>query len=247
MSILRFTFHAFVLAALTFAPSSSSAEDLFRRGFDAYTIGAHDEAAQCFRELATNRPASGVLHNLGNAEWKRGQTGEAILAWERAQWLNPFAANTRANLRFARQTAQLPAPPLTWFEICSTWLPVNAWSWLAMGSFWMALALVMLPGIFSWRKADWHQAVAAAGFAVFLLTIPALIGVHSRARLGVIRAPDTALRLTPTREAQTLGKLPAGEVARLERARGPYVYVRTGNDAAGWVDRAQFGRISQAP
>jgi hypothetical protein len=185
-----------------------------------------------------------VLHNLGNAEWKRNQVGEAVLAWERAQWLDPFSANTRANLRFARQAAQLPAPQLTWFEICSTWLPVNAWAWLAAGSFWLAVALVMLPGILRWRKADWHQAVAAAGFAVFLLTMPALIGVHSRTQLGVVRSKDTLLRLTPTREAQTLGKLPAGEIVRLERTRGQYVYVRAGNDAAGWIEQAQFGRIS---
>ena len=240
-----FRFFLSLLATLAGLFPSFAATDLFRQGFDAYAAGANDEAALCFRELSTNRPAPGVFHNLGNAEWKRGQTGEAILAWERAQWLDPFGANTRANLRFARQTAQLPSPILAWYEICSTWLAVKVWAWLAMASFWLAITLVMLPGIFHWRKADWHQAVAAAGFAVFLLTIPALLGVHSRTNLGVIRAKDTPLRLTPTHEAQTLGKLPAGETARLERERGDYVYVRASNDAGGWVERTQFGRISE--
>ena len=243
---LRFTFCVFSLCAvLAGVTPSFAADDLFRQGFDAYAVGAHNEAALCFLDLSTNRPSPGVFHNLGNAEWKRGQTGEAILSWERAQWLDPFGVNTRANLRFARQTAQLPAPQLAWYEICSTWLPVKVWSWLAMASIWLAIALVMLPTIFHWRKADWHQAVAAAGFAIFLLTIPALIGVHARSNLGVIRVKDTPLRLTPTREAQVLGKLPAGEVARLERERGNYVYVRAGNDAGGWVERAQFGKISE--
>src|SRR5260370_26530131 len=50
-------------------------------------------------------------------------------------------------------------------SICSTWLPVNAWVWIACVSFWLAVALIMLPGILRWRKADWHQGLAAAGFA----------------------------------------------------------------------------------
>ncbi|MBI5388453.1 MAG: SH3 domain-containing protein [Verrucomicrobia bacterium] len=232
------------VAVAALALSSRASADTFREAFDAYAANAPEQSAALFRELATNQPSAGVLHNLGNAEWKSGQAGEAILAWERAQWLDPFNANARANLRYARQTAQLPSPQLAWYEMCSTWLPVNAWAWLAALSFWTALALVLLPGVLRWRKADWHQAVAAAGFAVFLLTIPALLGVHSRTKLGIIRAKDTPLRLTPTRDAQTLGRLPAGELVRLERERGGYVYVRGANDAAGWVERAQFGTIS---
>lgn len=216
----------------------------FQEAFTAYAAGGNDQAAALWAELATHHPSVGVFHNLGNSQWKRGETGEAILAWERAQWLDPGSANTRANLRYARHTAQLPSPQLAWFEVCSTWLPVNAWAWLAMLSFWLAATLVLLPGILHWRKADWHQAVAAAGFAVFLLTLPALLGVQTRSKLGIIRAKDTPLRLTATREAQTLGKLPAGEAVRLERERGGYVFVRAGSDAAGWIEQSQFGRIS---
>ena len=112
--VLRFAFYALISLLTLAALPSFAAVDLFRQGLDAYAVGAHDEAASSFRELSTNRPSSAVLHNLGNAEWKRGQTGEAILAWERAQWLDPFAPNTRANLRFARHVTQLPSPTLVW-------------------------------------------------------------------------------------------------------------------------------------
>ena len=238
-----FRFFPSLLAVLCLISQARAGDDLFRQGSEAYVGGAFEQAASCFRELATNQPSAGAFHNLGNAEWRSGQPGEAILAWERAQWLDPFGANTRANLRFARHVAQLSPPSLAWYEICSTWLPANVWPWLAAASFWLAIAMVMLPGLLRWRKADWHQAVAAAGFAVFLLTIPALVGVHTRALFGVIRAKETPLRLTPTREAQTLGKLPAGETVRFERERGGYLYVRAGSEAAGWVERAQCGRI----
>jgi tetratricopeptide (TPR) repeat protein len=231
------------VVSLAIPTSGVSFDELFHQGSQAYAAGGFEQAASAFREAVGLSPSSGALHNLGNAEWQVGRVGLALLAWERAQWLDPYSANTRANLRFARKSAQVDAPDLAWYEICSTWLPVDAWAWMAGASLWTAIMLVMLPGIFRWRKADWHQGLAAAGFAVFLLTVPAMIGVNSRSRLGVVLSRETPLRLTPTRDAQVLTKLPAGEMARLERKQGDYVYIRSGNDAAGWVDRSQFSRI----
>jgi tetratricopeptide (TPR) repeat protein len=233
------------LSACPCAGAGADVPPAFREGFEAYAAGAYDVAAKHFRDLAAQVPAAGTYHNLGNAEWKKGQVGEAILAWEKAQWLDPYGANTRANLRFARQKAQLPSPALAWYEICSTWLPSVVWATVASACLWLSVTLVLLPGILRWRKADWHHALSAACLAVFLLTLPALVGVSTRSRLGVVRAPDTPLRLTPTHEAQVLAKLPAGELARVENVRGDYVYVRTGSDAAGWVHKAQFGLLTQ--
>jgi len=235
------TLFAFFISAHWLA--ASPATELFRQGSEAYIAGGFEQSATLLREAVAARPAPGTLHNLGNAEWQCGRSGPAICSWERAQWLDPFNANTRANLRLARKAAQLDAPDLAWYEICSTWLPVNAWSWLACLSFWLAVAMVMLPGILRWRKADWHQGVAAAGFAIFLLAIPALAGVQTRSKIGVVLTKETPLRLTPTSEAQILTRLPAGESARLERERGQYVFIRT-SAAAGWIERAQLGLIA---
>ncbi len=217
----------------------------FQDGLQAYINGDYESAARTFQTVLSNAPASGVLHNLGNADWKCGRNGPAILAWERANWLEPFNANTLANLRFARKTAHLEAPNLSWYEICSTWLSSRAWAWLAMISFWGGLAMVMLPGNLRKRRTDWLQGVAAGAFAVFFICIPALAGIHTRSSLGVILTDQTPLRLTPTREAQILGKLQAGEIARLETARGNYLYIRAGNDFAGWIKRTEFGLISR--
>ncbi|MBI3878800.1 MAG: SH3 domain-containing protein [Verrucomicrobia bacterium] len=219
------------------------ADDSFREGAAAYAAADYARAAGKFREAASNAPSSATFHNLGNAEWKNGRTGAAVLAWERAQWLDPFTTNATASLRFARHTAQLESPRLAWHEGASTWLPVNAWPLLASLSAWLAVAALMLPPIFRARRRDWHQALAAASFAVFLATLPALAGVHARAKFGVVLATKTPLRLTPTREGQVITSLPAGETARLERERGGYVFIRAGNDAAGWVERERFGMI----
>lgn len=240
---LQFGLGCILFVVTTRCGAAIPGTDPFARGSQEFVAGHFAQAAELFRAAAAAAPSTGAWHNVGVAEWKAGNPGPAILAWERAQWLDPFNRNTASNLRYARRARQLDAPELAWHEICSTWLPVNWWPWLACFSFWLAISLMMLPGIFGWRKAGWQQGLAAACFAIFLLTIPALLGVHARAEFGVILPPDTPLRLTPTKDAQVLAKLPAGESARLERARGSYLYIRTPT-SSGWVGKSQFALVS---
>ena len=231
----------FLLAPLlALSAFASSPDALFRVGVAAYRAADYSLAAQAFRQSVTLQPASGALQALGNAEWQQRRTGDAILAWEQALWLDPFNESARQNLRFARKTAQLEAPDLAWYEVISAWLPVSWWAWIAGGSLWLAVAMVILPGILRQRKATWHQAVAALALMVFLLSIPALFGVQTRARIGFVLEKDTPLRLTPTLEAQAITRLAPGEPARLVRARGRYVLIQTGR-TLGWVERDQFG------
>ena len=228
------------------AAGASPAHALFQTGSAAYRAGDYSVAVTAFRQAAELRPASGTLQNLGSAEWQRGRTGPAILAWEQAVWLDPFNESARENLRYARKAAQLESPELPWYEVVSTWLPVNWWAWLAGSSLWLSVGLVFLPGIFRWPKRAWHQAVAAFGFAIFLLCVPAHFGVDTRSRIGFVLGKDTALRLTPTAEAQPVTRLAAGEPGRLERIRGGYLLIRTSR-ASGWVERSEFGLISRFP
>ncbi len=216
----------------------------FSAGREAYAAGRFEEAAAAFRRATRAGWSPGVLHNLGNAEWRLGNPGEAILAWERALWLSPRSRDARAGLRYARSVRRMQGPELTWYEVCSTWLPAPVWAWLASLSFWGAAAMAFLPGLRRWKKAEACQALAAAGVALWILTLPALAGVYTRSNLAVVRPPESALRLTPTREGQTVTRLRGGEVVRVLKSRGEYRRVRSGNDASGWLHRSEIGIVS---
>lgn len=213
----------------------------------AYASSDFAEAVYQLRELsAAGEWSRGSLHNLGNAEWKVNRPGYAVLAWERARAINPFDRNTTANLHFARTHAQLVVPEKPWFEQYSEWLPSSAWLWASSLSLWFGVGLLVLPRLLGTRRADWHQGVAALLLAIFLLAIPALVGLSTRRQMGVILAEETPLRLSPTREGEArdaLGKLAAGEVGRVEKTRGEYLYVRAEGDRAGWVHRTEFAKI----
>ena len=74
---------------LTFslAANAATSDSAFIAATEAYNAGDFERAAETFRQSARLRPASGTIQNLGLAEWQRGKTGYAILAWEQALWL----------------------------------------------------------------------------------------------------------------------------------------------------------------
>ena len=238
---MKTVFLYLLLATLAFAESP---DERFRNATSAMNSGDYGESAYQLRELVAERQFShGSLHNLGNAEWKVVRPGHAILAWERAQLANPHDKNTAANLAFARHTAELPIPTLAWHESYSALLAPNVWLLAASAGFWGGVFLLTLPRLLGTRRADWRQGVAALLFAAFLFTIPALFGLNRRGSLGVALGDDPALRLTPTREGEKLVELPAGTLARVEKTRGNFFYVRAEGDRAGWIHRDGFERI----
>lgn len=214
----------------------------FEQGVSATKAGDSRQAFEMFQESSALQPASGVLHDLGNAAWRIGKPGPAVLAWEQALWLDPRNENARISLRYARHSGDLEEPDLRWFEVCSSWLPADWWPWIAVGSFWSCVCLLVLPTVFRRHRRDGFQAAAAASAAVFLLCLPALAGLNSRAKLGFILPQEAPLRVTPTAEAQILTFLPSGEPARLERTHDDYSLIRT-RYSEGWVKGEELGLI----
>lgn len=215
----------------------------FFKGSKAYVAGELTDADIAWQRLITLSASPGLLHNFGNAEFKLGKLGPAILAWERARALDPSFRNTTANLRFARGQAGLTEPEWVWHEKYSALLAPDAWLWTATGAFWLAIALLALPPLLKRKRTAWTQGGAVVAIGVFLLTVPALVGIMSRGKVGVVLAAETILRLTPTKEGEMLGKLAEGELARVEKSRGEYVYVRGASDRAGWVRGEEFAKI----
>ena len=234
----------FALLLSFVALSLRAKADVFSEGVEDYRAGNFSQAATQFREAIARQPSSGAFQNLGNAEWQRKQIGHAVLAWEQSLWLNPFDRNARNNLKFARETAQLESPDLTWYEIASGWLPMNWWAWLTGISLWFSVGVLVLPGVFRWKKPAWQQASAALGLVIFLLCLPAHIGTMTRARIGFVLESETPLRLTPTTNGQIVTRLASGEPARQIRSQGRFAFVRT-RHTAGWIQKDSFRLLTE--
>lgn len=110
---------------------AASAEDAYRRGLEL--IGGSTDALAAFRRSADdwrrvidaggNGPAA--WFNLGNAELRAGELGEAIAAYRRAERLDPINDDIAANLAEARRRVAQPieadATDLTFANLNRWW------------------------------------------------------------------------------------------------------------------------------
>jgi hypothetical protein len=234
-----------VTAALSIcriSDAETTAVSLFQDGLNAARSGELEQAAKAFRNSSVQQPATGTLLDLGIVEWQRRQPGLAVVAWEQALWIDPSNKDARNNLEFARQTGQIESPELSWYEAVSTWLSARTWAWLATISLWLAAGMITLPHVLRWRKAGWHQALASLGLSIFLLTIPAHLGIFTRSQLGFVVEKNAQLLLTATHEAEPVASMTAGEPVRRVRERGDFVFVHTLR-GSGWLKRNQFALV----
>ena len=103
----------FILAATALAAPEGVArfERTFADAAKAYDENRLPEAIAGWQALADEGQAlPEVLFNLGNAYYRHGDLGEAILAYRRAQRLAPRDPDVRANLGFAAQSAGIELP-----------------------------------------------------------------------------------------------------------------------------------------
>jgi len=241
---MRRFFLLILMLAMSRAGSGRAAtNDFFASGITAIHNGNFLDAVGGFQKSVRQQPATGALVNLGLAEWQRGHAGAAILAWEQARWIDPFDERAAQNLKFARMAAQADEPQLKWFEAASVWLPPNAWLWIAGASWWLTVGALMLPGIFRWKKSGWLSALAALGFAVFLFSLTANVGVVSRTNIGFVLKKNAPLLLTPTRTGEIISTLNAGEPVRRQRTRGDYCFISSAN-GSGWIESKAFGLVA---
>ena len=96
--------------ALLLAKSPETAGDAMSIANQLYEAGQYAQAAQAYQQLVNQGYGDGALfYNLGNAHFKQGDYGRAILNYRRAQQLAPRDPDIETNLALAR--AQVYRPP----------------------------------------------------------------------------------------------------------------------------------------
>ena len=71
-------------------------------GVAAYRAGDYAAASEAFAAAVEQRADAATLYNLGNALYRQGELGRALVAWERARIANPRDAEINANLALVR-------------------------------------------------------------------------------------------------------------------------------------------------
>ena len=137
-SILFFWRIGLVAAALLWAglpvASVAAEKDGFARGNQFYAAGKYAESAAAYEaQVKRGEDSANLFYNLGDAYYRLGNRGRAILNYRRALALEPSHAEAAANLAFVGggrpANGGIGAPgveTLSWLTATAGWLAVAA-------------------------------------------------------------------------------------------------------------------------
>jgi tetratricopeptide (TPR) repeat protein len=209
-----------------------------------YDQGKYAEAKAGYEKLIeSGQLGANLYYDLGNAEFRLGSAGHAILDYERALVLNPRHPEARANLKLLRDKNGAKLLPVAWNEQIAASLAPEAWAIVAAVSGWLNLFLLVLILTSRRRENSWRWALLVFSAMVGSAAGIALASIARDQDRGVILAKQTEARLAPAESAGVAEALTAGSQVRVLSIRGPWVYCELPGAGRGWVPDDAVARV----
>src|SRR2546430_2165903 len=136
-------FWLFVTTSVFFLAGVSAADESgFAKANQAYSEGRFQEAADGYESLVqSGQWNANLFYDLGNAYYRLGNFGKAILNYERALALDPRHPEADANLRLARDEARAREVRRDWMERYASIGTAKQYTIAAAITFWFAIFL----------------------------------------------------------------------------------------------------------
>ena len=236
----------FFMAPLALAQGTVSPTEAMRVANQNYEAGDYAEAIEIYESIvAVGVQDSTLYYNLGNAYYKQGDLGRAILNYRRAQHLAPRDVDVSTNLTIARsqtldQLEQDNGLLTNFMEIAESWFTLTE-------ALILALLLWLLIGVFAVFAILLKRVRRVSLWIIAVLSLFLLVGIVSMANRyylqnttpsGVIVAQEVDVTSGPGTGEQYVVEfnLHAGaEVRLLESRPGWRNIALPGGNFQGWV------------
>ena len=230
------------------ANSGSSFVEQFFEANQAYKKHQFQQAIDVYLHLIENGPENGqVYYNLGNAYFRHGDLGKAILSYERARLLIPRDGDLAFNLSHARNQARDASIDLQKSSF-NDYLGLGSLNryeaffvFTLLNLLFFALLCIRL-----FKKAEWTYylsiflaiVIGIGGCAVALKW-----GVWAIDNRAVVLSEEMVVQAGPDSRDTVLFKLHAGTVVRVERTENDWTLLQLSEDKRGWNESNQLERI----
>ena len=247
---LFFILLAFSASVQASAVTATDPASIFREANIAYRASDYAKAASIYESLISRGKNAGVIYyNLGNAYFKQGQIGQAILQYERAKKMAPRDRDIAANLNFLRSLLEYRVEDkrnwylraldraLSFFtekEIGIAGLALGLLFWIS----W-AFSLYRQPDVpWGWRRKTFLILTLLAAFFWFLK------GFHDlRVHEAIVLKPQATVRYGPSYKDQVALRLGEGIKVRIAKQEGDWSRIVLANGDTGWIPKEEIGII----
>lgn len=237
------------LAIPAYCATEDTARLLILEGNARYSEEEFEEAIAEYEKVLSMGYESGPLYyNLGNAYFKHGELGRAILNYLRAAKLMPQEADLKANLNYARSLVKngRAAPGKNWFA----WLffaladsfSLDSITFVSMVLYFTLALLVVLaitragPGkIYLYINSALSIALI---ISLSLLAVKYKKEILQKEAVCVVERADS--KFEPSVSGTTFFTLSEGEPVTIVASKKDWVKIRRQDGKQGWIKRADI-------
>ena len=229
-------FFCIIFAITSSAFAQADAE--FAKANQEFAQGHFKEAISGYEALIrSGQWSANVFYDLGNAYFRTGDFGRAILNYERALTLERHHPEATANLQIARDEAHALEIQPSSLERYLQFASLNQYSIAAATAFWLAI-FAMFALIFKQRRSARAIAVSICCLLVFVVAVYAIFTLERGSKgqaLAVVTGKDVQARLATADTANSVLALPAGSEIKILSTRGDWIYAALPNNLRGWI------------
>ena len=241
----------FLSSVMGFAQAEKSGDPdyIFYKGNTLYEEGKYDEAIREYSKLHEQGLESGSLYyNIGNCYFKNGDTGRAILNYERAKKLIPGDSDLVSNYNYARSLikgdiSKASTPWLKRLLNKFNFLTINGLT-IFLSSVFAFTVLFLLSGLFIRPLKRYERFVLPILLIIFILGAFSLYGrVTMLGKEAVIISDTEDAKFEPIDTATTHFTVYEGMKVYITESKKDWSKVERFDGKAGWIMSGSMERI----
>ncbi len=220
------------------ALAQAEPDPVFTRANTAYAAGHFQQAIDGYQQLVqSHRWSASLFYNLGNAWYRAGDPGKALLNYERALALEPHHPEAAANLHLVRDQSRALELRPDRFEQYLAFANANQFAIAAAVAFWLT-AFAAAAMVFAERRSAGKLAAVLLASAVCIFAAAASYAKETGpdgAGLAIVIKQNIQARVATADTSGSVLALPPGSEVKILSTRGDWSYVFLPNGARGWI------------
>ena len=219
-------------------PVHADQNPAFVKANQDYSEGHFQQAVDGYQNLVSaGQWSANLFYDLGNASFRLGNFGEAVLNYERALALDPHHPEAAANLVLVRDEARALELKRNMLERYIDAGTSTQYSVAASIAFWLALFGATRLFFLRRRSAALVSLIVFSSivFAGTLFAVYSLETGKKGRSLAIVTGKNIEARLATADNANSVLALPPGSEVKILSQRGDWLYAALPNDLRGWI------------
>ena len=227
-----------IIYAFLISSAFAQSDAQFAKANQEFAAGQFKEAIDDYEGLVgAGSWSANLFYDLGNAYFRNGNLGRAILNYERALALDPRHPEADANLRIARDEARALELTASRPERALRFMNLNQYAVTAGIAFWVG-AFGIIALFFARRRSGGLLMMSILSLSIFAVAVVAILGIDNGNRgraLAIVTDTGVEARVATADNANRVLTLPPGSEIRILSKRGDWIYAALPNNLRGWI------------